>query len=218
MNDVNSVNGVNGENPAGPRIPENHDGAPPSGEGAVVVLGSASARRHQVLRDLGIPFEVAVADVPETLDAADPVATAAANARRKFDALRARLPDRWLLTADTVVFIGGHVLGKPADFEDGVRMLVSYSGAVQLVVTAMVFATPGGAPEAREAVSSLRFREITAADARDYLRRFGTTDRAGAYDLESFHSAVEAIGGSASNIRGLPREVVSDWFRAHGFL
>ena len=195
--------------------PNTRDGAPPSGEGAVVVLGSASARRHQVLRDLGIPFEVAVADVPEMLDPADPVATAAANARRKFDALRVRFPDRWLLTADTVVFIGGRVLGKPVDFEDGVRMLLSYSGAVQLVVTAMVFAAPGGPPEPREAVSSLRFREITESEARDYLRRFGTTDRAGAYDLESFHFAVESIGGSASNIRGLPRDVVADWFRAH---
>lgn len=194
------------------------DGAPPSGEGAVVVLGSASARRHQVLRDLGIPFEVAVADVPEMLDEADPVATAAANARRKFDALRPAHRDRWLLTADTVVFIGGRVLGKPVDFEDGVRMLLSYSGAVQLVVTAMVFAEPGGEPEPREAVSSLRFREISEDEARAYLRRFGTTDRAGAYDLESFRFAVEAIGGSSSNIRGLPREVVADWFAAHGFL
>ena len=195
--------------------PNTRDGAPPSGEGAVVVLGSASARRHQVLRDLGIPFVVAVADVPEMLDPADPVATAAANARRKFDALRVRFPDRWLLTADTVVFIGGRVLGKPADFEDGVRMLLSYSGAVQLVVTAMVFAAPGGPPEPREVVSSLRFRKITEEEARDYLRRHGTTDRAGAYDLESFRVAVEAISGSASNIRGLPRDVVADWFGAH---
>lgn len=193
------------------------DGAPPPGAGAVVVLGSASARRHQVLRDLGIPFEVAVADVPESLVPDDPVATAATNARRKFDALRPHHPDRWLLTADTVVFIGGRVLGKPADAEEGVRMLRSYSGAVQFVVTAMVFAAPGGAPEAREAVSSLRFRDISEAEARAYLARFGTTDRAGAYDLESFRDAVAAIGGSASNIRGLPREVVADWFRARGF-
>ena len=81
----------------------------------------------------------------------------------------------------------------------------------------MVFAAPGGAPEAREAVSSLRFRDISEAEARAYLARFGTTDRAGAYDLESFRDAVAAIGGSASNIRGLPREVVADWFRARGF-
>ncbi len=198
----------------------NSPSPPPSVSAAafspVVVLGSASERRHRVLADLDIPHEVAVADVPEILVADDPVATASANARRKFDALRPRFPDRWLLTADTVVFIGGRCLGKPSDEEDGVRMLLSYSHAVQLVVTAMVLAAPRGVPEAREIVSSLRFRHIGEAEARDYLRRFGTTDRAGAYDIASFRQAVEAIGGSYSNIRGLPRQVVSDWFRAHG--
>ncbi len=187
---------------------------------APVVLGTASARRHRVLRDLGIPFEVATADVEEMLDPQDPVRTAATNARRKFDALRVRYPDRWLLTADTVVFESGRCLGKPADVEEGVRMLVSYSESVQLVVTAMVFAEPGGEPEPREVVSSLRFGRVTEADARAYLAAYGTTDRAGAYDLESFHDHVERIAGSATNIRGIPEETVADWFRGkrcHGW-
>lgn len=182
-----------------------------------VILGTASARRHQVLRDLGIPFEVATADVEEILDPQDPVRTAATNARRKFDALRVRYPDRWLLTADTVVFESGRCLGKPTDVEDGVRMLVSYSESVQLVVTAMVFAEPNGAPEPREVVSSLRFGPVTEADARAYIKAYGTTDRAGAYDLASFHEYVERVAGSATNIRGIPKETVADWFRSHGF-
>lgn len=183
----------------------------------VVLLGSASARRHKVFRDLGIPFEVATADVEEILDDADPVRTAAVNARRKFDALRPGREDRWLVTADTVVFVSGHCLGKPSGVEDGVRILCSYSGGVQLVVTAMVFAAPGGAPEPRECVSSLRFGAITEEAARAYLAAYGTTDRAGAYDLESFHDYVAATTGSYTNIRGIPSETVSDWFRAHGW-
>ena len=183
----------------------------------VVVLGTASARRHAVFRALGIPFEVATADVGEILVEDDPVRTASANARAKFDALRPGREDRWLATADTVVFANGRCLGKPADEEEGVRMLVSYSGIVQLVVTAMTFAAPGGAPEGRECVSSLRFGEITESIAREYLSRYRTTDRAGAYDLKSFVEHVEAVAGSSSSIRGIPMEMVADWFAAHGY-
>ena len=183
----------------------------------VVLLGSASARRHQVFRSLGIPFEVAVADVEEILDEEDPVRTAAVNARRKFEALRRGNEDRWLVTADTVVFVGGRCLGKPTDVEEGVRMLCSYSGGVQLVVTAMVFARPGGAAEARECVSSLRFGQITEESARAYLERFRTTDRAGSYDLESFVDHVAWVTGSYTSIRGIPEETVADWFAAQRY-
>lgn len=183
-----------------------------------VVLGSASLRRHEVFRSLGIGFEVVTADVEECLDAGDAVGTAVENARRKFWALREGREDRWLVTADTVVFCGGRCLGKPRDEEEGVRMLCSYSGKVQWVVTAMVFAEPGGEPEGRECVSSLRFGEITEEVARAYLRKYGTVDRAGAYDVESFEENVVEIVGSWTNIRGLPEEVVSDWFRAKGFI
>ncbi len=178
----------------------------------VVVLGSASARRHKVLRDLGIPFEVVTADVEEILDPLDPVHTARENARRKFDALRPRFRDRWMLTADTVVFVNGRCLGKPKDFEDGVKMLVSFSNAEQLVVTAMVFAKPNGEAYPVEEKSIIRFRKITEANAREYLERYHTTDRAGAYDLESFAPYVREIIGSATNIRGLPAEVVSSFY------
>ena len=178
----------------------------------VVVLGSASARRHKVLRDLGIPFEVVTADVEEILDPLDPVLTARVNARRKFDALRPRYRDRWMLTADTVVFVGGRCLGKPRDFEDGVKMLVSFSNEEQVVVTAMVFAEPGGEPCPVEEKSIIRFGTITEADARAYLERYHTTDRAGAYDLESFAPYVREIVGSATNIRGLPSEAVASFF------
>lgn len=182
-----------------------------------VLLGTASARRHQYFRNLGIPFEVACADVEELLDEADPVRTAAVNARRKFDALRVHHPGRWLMTADTVVHVLGHCLGKPRSFEEGVSMLCSYSEQVQFVVTAMVFAEPGGPPEARECISSVRFGVITEAIAREYLSRFGTTDRAGAYDIESFEPNVAQVTGSLSNIRGLPKDLVSDWFHAHRY-
>ena len=188
------------------------------GTAGTIVLGSASARRHKVLRDLGIPFEVALADVEETLYPLDPVRTARENARRKFDALRPRFPDRWLLTADTVVFIGGRCLGKPKDADEGARMLVSYSNAEQLVVTAMVFAAPGGPPCPVEEESRVLFGEITEEDARRYIARFHTVDRAGAYDLESFAPYVRRITGSASNIRGLPAETVARWFASHGAL
>ena len=182
-----------------------------------VILGSASARRHKVLRDLGIPFEVVTADVDEILDPLDPVHTACENARRKFDALRPRFRDRWMLTADTVVFVGGRCLGKPRDFDDGVRMLVSFSEAEQVVVTAMVFGAPGGEPCPVEEKSVIRFAKITEGDARDYISRYRTTDRAGAYDLESFAPFVRGIEGSASNIRGLPSETVARWFAANGY-
>ncbi|MGI6496779.1 MAG: Maf family protein [Kiritimatiellia bacterium] len=181
-----------------------------------ILLGTASARRHHVLRGLGFPFDVATAETEEILFPGDPVRTAVENARRKFDALRPRFMDRWMLTADTVVFIDGACLGKPATVEEGVRMLRSYSNREQLVVTGMIFAAPHGAPESRAERSWISFGAITEADARDYLARFGTIDRAGAYDLDSLRPFVREIRGSASNIRGLPAETVRDWFAARG--
>ena len=81
----------------------------------------------------------------------------------------------------------------------------------------MVFARPGGAAEARECVSSLRFGQITEESARAYLERFRTTDRAGSYDLESFVDHVAWVTGSYTSIRGIPEETVADWFAAQRY-
>ncbi len=183
----------------------------------LLILGSASPRRHEIIRSLGIPFRVETADADESLDPSDPVATAVGNASLKFGALRPRFPSDWLLAADTIVFSEGRCLGKPSSYGEAVRMLVSYSGTTQLVFTGFALAAPDCEPVLRVAVSSLRFGEIGEAAARAYLDEFRTTDRAGAYDIASFHPHVARTVGSYSNIRGLPRSLVRDTLVSLGY-
>lgn len=183
-----------------------------------LLLGTASPRRHRIVSDLGVPFDVVRPDVEETHDEADAVGTAALNAFAKHLWCRQRHPGRWLLTADTVVEFEGRCLGKPRDAEEAVRWLHAYSGKVQHVFTAVVLSVPDGAPALRVAASSLRFKPLTEQAARDYLAVAHTLDRAGGYDIDTCGDRIIADHvGSFTNIMGLPAEVVADWLRAQGF-
>src|SRR5947199_5357563 len=89
-----------------------------------LVLASASPRRRELLGRLGLPFEVAPSDVDETAPAGlDTAAVAELLALRKARAVAAARPGRVVIGADTIVAIGGEILGKPRDDDEAVAML-----------------------------------------------------------------------------------------------
>lgn len=180
-----------------------------------LVLGSASPRRERLLRELGLTFEVLTADAEEIHDATDPVGTVIHNARAKHAACRARCPDAVLITADTLVWFEGRLIGKPADADQAAQFLRTFSGRAQTVFTAIACSRPGDpAPEVRVEASRVLFRELNDARIEDYLRLTRPFDRAGAYDIdENGEILVAAYEGSFSNIVGLPVESVRDWLR-----
>jgi septum formation protein len=184
-----------------------------------VVVGSASPRRHKLLRGLGIDFEVVVADAEEIHDANDPVGTVVHNALTKHAACRALRPDACILTADTLVWFDGRLIGKPRDLGEASEFLRAFSGRTQTVYTAVALSLPGKDPDIRVEASAVHFKELDDATIQSYLIRTRPIDRAGAYDIdENGDLLIRGHVGSYANIMGLPVEAVRDWLVARQLL
>ena len=177
---------------------------------APLVLGSGSPRRRRLLREAGYAFEVVATDADEIADSADPAGTVAHNALAKLAACRALRPDAAVLAADTLVWFDGRLVGKPRDEEEAAAFLRAFSGRQQTVFTAVAFARPGdAAPAVRIEASLVRFKTLSEADIRAYIRDVRPLDRAGAYDAADYGDRVIAeVVGSFTNVVGLPMEAV----------
>jgi septum formation protein len=173
-----------------------------------VYLASASPRRSELLRQIGVRFEVRPAalderQLPNEAAAAYVLRLAAAKA----DAVGATLPPEAqapVLAADTAVVLGGEVLGKPADAEAALRMLERLSGRAHLVLTAVALRC-GGATMTALSESEVRFRATTAAERRAYCATEEPLDKAGGYGIQGRAAVfVESLRGSYSGVVGLP--------------
>ncbi len=181
-----------------------------------LILGSASPRRKKILRGLGCAFTVSSADTEEIHDAADPVHTVTANALEKFRACRLRHPEAALITADTLVWFEGRLIGKPADIAEAAQFLRAFSGRTQIVYTGLVLGIPERKPEVRVEASSVQFKILSEETIRDYLHKTRPLDRAGAYDIdENGDLLIAGYSGSYTNIMGLPEAPVRDWLQAN---
>ena len=172
-----------------------------------LVLASASPRRAELLRTAGFTFDVRPADVDETPGPAEPPASYALRVARDkalAAAGRADGDDVWILAADTVVVVGGQMLGKPADHSDARRMLSMLSGAVHEVLTAVV--VRHGGEETSEVVSTrVRFTALSPAEIDWYVASGEPDGKAGGYAIQGLGSRfVDRIEGSWSNVVGLP--------------
>jgi len=181
-----------------------------------LILGSASPRRKKILASLGVDFTVWAPETDEIHEAADPIHTVVFNAREKFLACRARHPEAAIITADTLVWFEGRLIGKPADLDEAAGFLRAFSGRTQIVYTAVALGRPGEAePEIRVEASSVTFKVLSDETIREYLARSRPLDRAGAYDIdENGELLIAHYCGSYTNIMGLPEAAVRDWLGA----
>ena len=184
-----------------------------------LVLGSASPRRKKILHALGCAFSVASADADEIHDAADPVHTVVTNALEKYRACRKRHPEAALITADTLVWFEGRLIGKPADLDEAAQFLRAFSGRTQVVYTGVALGLPHQEPEIRVEASSVRFKILSEETLLAYLHKTRPLDRAGAYDIdENGDLLIAGYSGSYTNIMGLPEAPVRDWLAARGLI
>src|SRR6266478_9537376 len=103
-----------------------------------LILASASPRRAELLRQLALDFKVIPSDVPEILhDQLTAGEAAQINAYRKARSISKRFPDALVMSADTLVYIGSIIYGKPASLEDAYTMLERLQGRTHHVVTAI---------------------------------------------------------------------------------
>jgi septum formation protein len=169
-----------------------------------LVLASASPRRAQLLRMLGLEIETVPADVDETWQAGEePGAHAERLAGEKALAIAARHPDAVIIGSDTVVAVDGDVLGKPRDTADAVLMLRRLQGREHEVATGIAV-WRGELHSGVERVR-VRFRSYDEATARDYAATGEGMDKAGAYGIQGYGATlVEAIAGDYFAVMGLP--------------
>jgi septum formation protein len=173
-----------------------------------ILLASASPRRRELLRQIGVPHEVLAVDIDETpLPAEAPATLALRLARAK--ALEGRRRDRGarpVLGSDTVVALGREQFGKPRDRADAVRMLTTLGGRTHQVLTA-VAVVPAGGGEVLQALSvtQVRMRPISPAEAAAYWDTGEPAGKAGAYAIQGLGAVfIEHIAGSYSGVMGLP--------------
>ncbi|MDJ0770719.1 MAG: Maf family protein [Ilumatobacter sp.] len=175
-----------------------------------LVLASSSPRRHQLLRSIGLDFEVVAADVDETRrDGEPPLDYVTRIAESKALAVVNRMGiaaagDVAVLAADTTVDVDGEVFGKPADDADARRMLEQLSGRTHRVHTAIVGWRMTGMHRAL-ATTDVTFVDLDAAAIDWYLSIGEHRDKAGAYGMQDAAGAfVERVDGSPTNVIGLP--------------
>ena len=172
-----------------------------------LVLASASPRRQELLRQIGLSPRVKPSEVDETSSEQDPVRLVAELARRKATHVAAgETPGTWVLGADTVVVRDGCILGKPKDRADAVTMLKSLSGRAHEVYTGVALVI---ARESRQAIFAAETRVYIAPMTEDEIQAYVDSgepmDKAGAYGIQGrFACFVEKIEGEYSNVVGLP--------------
>ncbi|WP_439101878.1 Maf family protein [Congregibacter sp.] len=169
-----------------------------------LVLGSASPRRAELLRQLGVGFTVYAADIDETLLSGEqPRDYVERMAREKSEALDLA-SGTVLLTADTTVVLREQSLGKPDDKEHARAMLNALSGRSHEVLTAMC-ARDHGHTELVVVRTLVEFGELSRGLIEEYLATDEPWDKAGAYALQGLGgSFVLRVDGSVSNVIGLP--------------
>ena len=182
-----------------------------------LILASASPRRAELLRQLGLRFQIVASDASESAhEHLSPLELCLLNAHRKGRAVAKKFPDAFVLAADTLVFFDGDILGKPADLTEAQRMLERLQNRTHQVVTGVALICLRAHREHVFAVGTdVRFRALTAGQIRNYLARVNPLDKAGAYAVQEHgHLIVEEISGSYSNVVGLPVERLQEELNA----
>ncbi len=187
-----------------------------AGKGALV-LASASPRRSEILRVLGIEHEVRPSALPEEpLEGETPRALASRLARTKAGAVAAELPGRWVLGGDTVVVLDGEILGKPADREAAVRTLLRLSGREHEVISALALVRGGRVLEGLR-VTTVAFRSLSEEEVRAYVATGEPMDKAGGYGIQGRGAAlVTWVRGDYSGVVGLPVSLLVELLEGAG--
>ncbi|MEY3442650.1 MAG: septum formation protein Maf [Bacteroidota bacterium] len=171
-----------------------------------MILASGSPRRQQLLREVGLDFEVVVRPVEEVIPLGKtPVEVAEHLAWHKCEAYLDLINDHIVLTSDTIVSLKGQLLEKPQDREDAVRMLRLLSGNVNQVISGVCLRYQGKI-EVFHASTWVTFRKLAEWEIAHYVDHFKPYDKAGAYGIQEWIGMVgiEKIEGDYYNVVGLP--------------
>lgn len=176
-----------------------------------IILASASPRRQQFFKDLGLEFEIQLKPVEETY----PPRLRHADISNYLSQLKA-LPfketlqeNEILITSDTIVWHNNKALGKPTSREDAFNMIKSLSNTVHEVITSVCFTTKNF-QKTVNATTKVTFKELSNEEIWHYIDTYKPFDKAGAYGIQEWigQIGITHIEGSYFNVMGLPTHLV----------
>jgi septum formation protein len=183
-----------------------------------IVLASQSPRRAELIGRLGLQFDTVPADLDESyLHGETPPQHAERLAREKALAIAAAHRDALVVGSDTIVVVDGDVLGKPRDRAHAIEMLTRLSGREHEVCTGIAVVHDGRTESGLERVR-VRFRDLDARALEQYVDTGEPMDKAGAYGIQGFGSAlVQGIEGDYFAVMGLPVVHMLALIERHGW-
>ncbi len=184
-----------------------------------LILASRSPRRSELLRSLGLEFEVSPSKVDEITDPEQSPEQNATNiARDKARWVARQNPGSYVLGADTMVVLDQEIIGQPVDEEDACRILSKLVGKRHRVITGVVLITPETEEYETAVVSRVILKSVSENEIQSYIATGEPLDKAGAYAIQGEGAfLVESWEGSYSNIVGLPLKALTDLFQQAGF-
>jgi septum formation protein len=172
-----------------------------------LILASESPRRYELLKQVGLDFEVVPSNLCEDfVQAESPRDHVIRLAEAKAREVANKYPDGWVVGADTIVCINGSILGKPKGREEAVEMLRRLSGREHRVWTGFsVCHSERGESDKEVVQTAVRMKPLTSAEIEWYVHTGEPLDKAGGYAIQGIGSfMVESIQGSYTNVVGLP--------------
>lgn len=173
----------------------------------LLILASESPRRKALLREVGLRLKIVpadIAEIPETQE--DPMAFSKRMAQDKARLVSARYPWQWVLGADTVVTLNGHIYGKPRDAHEAFSFLQALSGKTHRVITGFCLRQESrGISSVGCVTTQVTFKTLSQEEMAWYIGTGEPLDKAGAYAIQGKGAfCVKRIRGSYTNVVGLP--------------
>ncbi len=183
----------------------------------MIILGSSSPRRKELLSHLVPSFKIITADIDEsTIPGEPPLEHCRRLAEEKAAAVISKLgdvkKDCLSITSDTIVTAKNQILGKPKDRDDAFGIISFLSGRSHQVITAITLSLlENGGPwtsTTGHEITEVIFKKLSAADINRYLDLVHFSDKAGAYAIQEHgEMIIESIKGSQSNVIGFPEKL-----------
>jgi septum formation protein len=172
-----------------------------------IILASSSPRRKQILKQIGLDFEIVVSRVEEKLNPRlKPENQPSYLSRLKAEEIASRVNDAIVIGADSMVLLGNRVIGKPKNKNDAKRMLKDFSGTKHSIITGFTIIDSSTDKSVTKSVETkVWFKKLSIAEIESYLAKEKFIDKAGAYAIQGIASTfVKKIDGDYFGAVGLP--------------
>jgi septum formation protein len=173
-----------------------------------IILASGSPRRQQLLKELGLDFEVKPVDVEEIFPEGlkkEKIAVFLSELKANAFNFSNLCENCLLITADTIVWLNSEILPKPKDQKEATLFLKKLSNSCHEVITAVSLRTKDRI-KSFSSTTKVYFKELSDAEIKYYIENYKPFDKAGAYGIQEWigYIGIEKIEGSYFNVVGLP--------------